>query len=145
MSPAPLVLPNLVLAPCDGPLRTATDPPDSLDLYDPASPDPEGDCAPSNPLVHPGAEGQNQRLRAIQQLKPELEEEDRGKRSNSTTESLTGSRGDATDERGAAAQCRDSPGADETPRTTEEPKHNTGIQRPAPAAQEAPSEYSCHT
>ncbi|KAJ1171774.1 hypothetical protein NDU88_003632 [Pleurodeles waltl] len=77
-------------------------------------------------------------------LKPELEEEERRKRSNSTMESLTGSRGDAMDERGAAAQWRDSPGAKETPQMTEEPKHNTGIQRPAPAAREAPSEYSGH-
>ncbi|KAJ1175046.1 hypothetical protein NDU88_000337 [Pleurodeles waltl] len=49
-----------------------------------------------------------------------------------------------TDERRAAAQLRDSPGAEETPRMTEEPKHNTGIQRPAPAVREAPSEYSGH-
>ncbi|KAJ1144369.1 hypothetical protein NDU88_010668 [Pleurodeles waltl] len=106
----------------------ATDPPDSLTLYEPAAPDPEGDCVPSNPLTHPGAEGQSQRLRTLPLLKLESEGERQGsarggsatesltgsqgdaaerKKRESTTERLTGSRGDATDDGGAGAQHGD--------------------------------------
>ncbi|KAJ1113560.1 hypothetical protein NDU88_001802 [Pleurodeles waltl] len=81
-----------------------------MDLHHSATPDPEGECEPSNPLVNPGPEGQSKRLRTVGQLKPEMEEEKgeetngRRKRSSSTVERITGNRGDATDDGGAEAQ-----------------------------------------
>ncbi|KAJ1189739.1 hypothetical protein NDU88_006481 [Pleurodeles waltl] len=84
-----------------------------MDLHDSATPDPEGQCEPYNPLVLPGAEGQSQRLRAVGLLKPESEEgggeemDGRRKRSSITEESHDGSRGDATDDAGSEAQLRD--------------------------------------
>ncbi|KAJ1151981.1 hypothetical protein NDU88_004760 [Pleurodeles waltl] len=75
---------------CDGPLQTATDPPDIFSLTDPAVPDPEGEDVSTNPLQHPGAKGQSQRL---PWLNPEAETE----RGNCVEGSLTGSRGDAAE------------------------------------------------
>ncbi|KAJ1115048.1 hypothetical protein NDU88_003276 [Pleurodeles waltl] len=108
----------------------ATDPPDSTELHGSVTPDPEGQCEPSNPLLLPGAEGQSQRLHAVGLLKPESEEV-RGRRR-------------MEDAKGAAAQKRAMTGAEETPRTTVNPKHCSETQSPAPAAREAPSAYSGH-
>ncbi|KAJ1154194.1 hypothetical protein NDU88_006948 [Pleurodeles waltl] len=100
-----------------------------MDLHDSAAPDPEGECERSNPLVHPGAAGQSKRLRATDQLKPELEKDGgeetngRRKRSSSTAESLTGSQGDATDDRGAEAQRGD---PETSTRVQEVPSENSG-------------------
>ncbi|KAJ1140770.1 hypothetical protein NDU88_007108 [Pleurodeles waltl] len=92
----------------------------------------------SNPLKHPGAEGQSQRLRALPGLKPETERERR------IEGSLTGSPGDA-----AERTTKENP----TERLTGSKRDTTndggagvpqGIRRPAPAAREAPSENSGH-
>ncbi|KAJ1177124.1 hypothetical protein NDU88_002386 [Pleurodeles waltl] len=48
---------------------------------------------PSNPLTHPGAEGQSQRLRVLPRSKPESETE----RGGSAAGSITGSQGDAAE------------------------------------------------
>ncbi|KAJ1207687.1 hypothetical protein NDU88_003077 [Pleurodeles waltl] len=84
-----------------------------MDLHGSATPNPEGQCELSNPLVNLGAEGQSQGLRAAGHIKPELEEEEgeemdgRRERSSSTAESFTGRRGDTTDDGGAEAQRGD--------------------------------------
>ncbi|KAJ1098582.1 hypothetical protein NDU88_003690 [Pleurodeles waltl] len=82
---------DIIQAPCDGSLRTATNPPDVLALSDPAAPDPEGEGVPSNPLQHLGAEGQSPQLCALSWVNPESET---GRRSG-VEGSLTGSPGDA--------------------------------------------------
>ncbi|KAJ1142177.1 hypothetical protein NDU88_008504 [Pleurodeles waltl] len=98
---------------CNGPLLTATDPPDSTELHNSATPNQEGQCERSNPLLLLGAEGQSQRLYVIGLLKPESEEDreeetdGRCERSSSTEESHDGSRGDVTDDGESEAQLRD--------------------------------------
>ncbi|KAJ1136637.1 hypothetical protein NDU88_003052 [Pleurodeles waltl] len=73
--------------PCDGLLRTATDPPDVVAQTDPAAPDPEGEGPLNNPLRLPGAEGQRQQLRALLGVKPETATEKDTEVEGSHTES----------------------------------------------------------
>ncbi|KAJ1176464.1 hypothetical protein NDU88_001744 [Pleurodeles waltl] len=123
---------------CDGPLRTATDPPAVLALTDPAAPDPEGEGASTNPLRHPGAEGQSLRLRALPCLKWRQRGGDASKEASQ--------RAPETPRRGrrARAHRRDPLGAEETSLLMEELEHATGIRRQASAARETPSENSGH-
>ncbi|KAJ1144307.1 hypothetical protein NDU88_010607 [Pleurodeles waltl] len=103
---------NRRLVPCNGPLLPSTVPPYSEELHGSATPDPEVQYGPPNPLLLPGAEGQRQQLRTICDLKTESgegkeeETEERRERSGTTEDINNRSREDATDDCGSETPLR---------------------------------------